>query len=59
MTFQPNNVNGVFLPETTVLSQDLSELVVQLTKIYTDIATRLNLKEVALYENDELITAER
>lgn len=58
MTFQPINSNAVYLPETTVLPTDPAELIIRLTKIYTDIATRLNDKEISLYENSELMTAE-
>ena len=48
-----------FLPTTTVLPQDMNELLIKLTKNYTDTANYLNIREIAIYEITETLTGEQ
>lgn len=56
---QPVNNQSSFLPTTTVLPQDFNELLIRLTKQYTDTANFLNIREIAIYETTEILTGEQ
>ena len=56
---QPVNNQSSFLPVTTVLPEDQKELLIKLTKIYTDIANFINIREIAIYETVEILTGEQ
>lgn len=59
MTFQPANSNAVYLPTTTNYPSDLQELIIRLNSTYVDIATRLNTKEIGIYNLSEFLTAQQ
>ncbi len=59
MSFGPSNTNGVFLPTTQYFPEDAQRFREILTFVYSDIARRLNDKEIALYDLVELVTGEQ
>jgi hypothetical protein len=59
LTFGPSNTNGVFLPTTQYFPEDPERFREILTFVYSDIARRLNDKEIALYDLVELVTGEQ
>lgn len=61
MTFgnQPVQNLSSFLPTTTVLPKDQDELLIRLTKNYTDTANSLNIREIAIYETTETLTGQQ
>lgn len=59
MTFGPINSNGVYLPTTQYFPEDFQAFREYLTFVYSDIARRLNDKEIALYDLVELLTGEQ
>lgn len=56
---QPVNNQSSFLPTTTVLPVDFNELLIRLTKNYSDTANLLNIREIAIYETVETLTGEQ
>ncbi len=58
MTFAPNNSSAPFLPTSTVLPNELPELIVRLTHYLNDIAYRINIREISSYEETELLTGQ-
>jgi len=58
-TFQPANSNAVFLPTTIQYPKELEELIVRLNKAYEDTATRLNAKQIGIFDNLEFLTGEQ
>ena len=60
MTFAPsNNYGSSFLPVYEVIPQDLGQLNIRLSQIYTAIALSANLKEIALYNPIEQINGQQ
>lgn len=59
MTFQPSNSNAVFLPTTIQYPTDPKELINRLNKAYEDMATRLNSKEIGIYDLVEVLTGQQ
>lgn len=59
MTFQPANSNAVFLPTTIQYPKDLEELINRLNKAYEDTATRLNIKQIGIFDLVEFLTGEQ
>lgn len=59
MTFQPANTNSVFLPTTIQYPEDPKELLNRLNKAYEDTATRLNTKEIGIYDQIEFLTGQQ
>jgi hypothetical protein len=59
MTFQPANTNAVFLPTTIQYPSDPQELLIRLNKAYEDIATRLNVKQIGIFDLIEFLTGEQ
>ena len=59
MTFQPNNSNAVFLPTTIQYPKDPDELISRLNKAYEDTATRLNVKQIGIFDLVEFLTGEQ
>lgn len=59
MTFNPPNTLSPFLPNYQTFSQDASQFLIQLTKIYTDIAKYLNIREIGIYELTETLTGQQ
>ncbi len=59
MTFQPANSNAVFLPTTIQYPKDPEELLIRLNKAYEDIATRLNVKQIGIFDLLEFLTGEQ
>ncbi len=56
---QPVNNQSSFLPTTTVLPTDQNELLIRLTKNYTDTANSINIREVGIYETTEILTGQQ
>jgi hypothetical protein len=56
---QPIANQSSFLPTTTVLPTDMPELLIRLTKNYTDTANNLNIREIAIYETVETQTGQQ
>lgn len=59
MTFGPSNTNGVFLPTTQYFPEEEKQFKETLTFVYSDIARRLNDKEIALYDLVELVSGQQ
>lgn len=59
MTFQPANSNAVFLPTTIQYPKDPQELINRLNKAYEDTATRLNVKQIGIFDLVEFLTGEQ
>ena len=59
MTFQPNNSNAVFLPTTIQYPKEPDELISRLNKAYEDTATRLNVKQIGIFDLVEFLTGEQ
>lgn len=58
-TFQPSNSLAVFLPTTIQYPKNPEELIIRLNKAYEDIATRLNLKQIGIFDLQEFLTGEQ
>jgi hypothetical protein len=58
-TFQPANSNAVFLPTTIQYPKDPEELIIRLNKAYEDTATRLNIKQIGIFDFVEFLTGEQ
>lgn len=58
-TFQPANSNAVFLPTTIQYPKDQKELLERLNKAYEDMATRLNAKQIGIFDFVEFLTGEQ
>lgn len=58
-TFQPANSNAVFLPTTIQYPKDQQELLERLNKVYEDTATRLNIKQIGIFDLVEFLTGEQ
>lgn len=58
-TFQPANSNAVFLPTTIQYPSDPKELINRLNKAYEDTATRLNIKQIGVFDLVEFLTGEQ
>lgn len=59
MTISPINSQSSFLPTTTVFPTDYDELIIRLTKNYSDTANFLNIREIGIYETIEILTGEQ
>ena len=59
MTFGPVNTNAVFLPTTQYFPEDPEKFKAVLTFVYSDIARRLNAKEIAIYDLVEVLTGQQ
>lgn len=59
MTFAPSNTNAVFLPTTIQYPKDPNELLIRLNKAYEDTATRLNVKQIGIFDLIEFLTGEQ
>lgn len=59
MTFQPNNSNAVFLPTTIQYPKEPDELISRLNKAYEDTATRLNVKQIGIFDLVEFLSGEQ
>lgn len=59
MTFGPSNSLGPFLPINQTFSQDPEQFLIQITKLYADIARYLNLREIGSYPLMETTTGEQ
>lgn len=59
MTFQPANSNAVFLPTTIQYPKEPEELLIRLNKAYEDTATRLNVKQIGIFDLVEFLTGEQ
>jgi hypothetical protein len=59
MTFSPPNSIPFMVPENVVFSKDQQQFLLQLTEIYTKLAKASNGKDIASYENSELINGQR
>jgi len=58
-TFQPANSNAVFLPTTIQYPKDQNELLNRLNKAYEDTASRLNAKQIGIFDLVEFLTGEQ
>lgn len=58
-TFQPANSNAVFLPTTIQYPDDPKELINRLNKAYEDTATRLNIKQIGIFDLVDFLTGEQ
>jgi hypothetical protein len=56
---QPIANQSSFLPLTTVYPKDMDELLIRLTKNYTDTANGINIREIAVYETVETQTGQQ
>lgn len=59
MTFSPSNSNAVFLPTTINYPKDPEELLNRLNKTYEDTATRLNIKQIGIFDLVEFLSGEQ
>ena len=59
MTFQPINSNAVFLPTTIQYPKEPEELIKRLNKAYEDTATRLNVKQIGVFDLQEFLSGEQ
>lgn len=58
-TFSPANSNAVFLPTTIQYPKNPDELISRLNKAYEDTATRLNIKQIGVFDLQEFLTGEQ
>lgn len=58
-TFQPANSDAVFLPTTIQYPKEPQELINRLNKAYEDTATRLNIKQIGVFDLIEFLTGEQ
>jgi hypothetical protein len=59
MTAKPYPYNSSYLPTTIVFPTDPNEFMVQLTKMYADIANRINNRQLGNYEEFEYTTGQQ
>lgn len=59
MTFGPSNTNAVYLPTTQYFPDDPKQFREILTFVYSDIARRLNDKEIGIYDLVEFLTGQQ
>lgn len=57
-TFEPSNSRNAFLRTTDIFPPDPQELLIHLTHSYTETAQAVNVREIAQYEEVELITGQ-
>lgn len=58
-TFTPAHTLGPFLPQSQVFPEDYNQLLIKLTKFYTDVANTVNVREIAFYDLTETITGQQ
>lgn len=58
-TFTPANALGPFLPQSQVFPEDYNQLIIKLTKFYTDVANTVNVREIAFYDLTETVTGQQ
>lgn len=59
MTFAPNFSLAAFLQTTEYFPEDQDQMLVKLNLSYADIANAVNIREIAKYETDEVITGQQ
>lgn len=59
MTFSPNNSIGPYLPQQFTFSEDLSQLLIQLTNLYNKISTAVNLRDISIYDLTQVINGQQ
>ena len=59
MTFKPDNTQNSFLTTAETFPEDDSQFLIKLTSLYTDIANAVNIREIAQYENAEVLTGQQ
>lgn len=59
MTFGPANTQGPFIPTNQYFPEDPQKLKETLSITYSDMARRLNIKEIAIYDLTEIPTGEQ
>jgi hypothetical protein len=59
MTFGPSNTNAVYLPTTQYFPEDEKRFKEVLTLVYSDIARRLNDKQIGIFDLVEFLTGEQ
>lgn len=59
LTFAPSNTESPFLPISLSYPSEPTELAYVLTKEHTEIATRLNLREIAIYDLTQNVSGQQ
>lgn len=59
MTFGPANTNAIYLPTTQYFPEDAEKFRAVLTFVYSDIARRLNDKEIGLFDLVEFLNGQQ
>jgi hypothetical protein len=59
MTFNPVNAKNAFLQTTENFPEDNSQFLVKLNSSYSDIAQAVNIREIAQYDLQEIITGQQ
>lgn len=59
MSFAPINTNAVYLPTTQYFPEDPQEFKQVITFVYSDIARRLNDKQIGIFDQVEFLTGEQ
>lgn len=59
MTFAPINSLQAYLPTTRVFTKDPTEMRNTLTDVYTEIANAVNIRDIALYDQSEIINGQQ
>lgn len=55
MTYAPLNTQAGFLNTAEVFPEDKSQFLIKLTSTYTDIANRVNIREIGTYQDQQQI----
>lgn len=59
MSYQPSNTLQSYIAPNIVFPEQLPELLVKLTEVYKNIADAVNIRELAQYQNIEVVTGQQ
>jgi hypothetical protein len=59
MTYLPVNTATPFLPEQVVYSEDLSQLLIQLTNLFSQNSVATNIREISIYDLIPIVTGQQ
>ena len=59
MTFLPANASAPFLTEQVTYSEDISQMLIQLTNLYSANSVSMNIREIAIYDLIEIVDGQQ
>ncbi|NJL55092.1 hypothetical protein HC928_07805 [bacterium] len=59
MSYQPENTESPFLPTTMYFPNKEEELLNRITKFYTDVSSRLNIKQIGIFDLFENLSGQQ